>query len=186
MNRGLLDDRILFPGPILAGYAKYILERRMKHITIHGLMSRGCDNVTVLASDRDWTLQLAVRFRRPEDGIIVLTSVHRRYRIKSTCVGAMNDDSRVFFEQDAASRIILKASQEAYRGYWDTGLADSLWNRPYVERQKEIVEQNIDRLGLRDSFVGVSRDGVGVSILALPDFAVHPQKLKALSLPRAA
>lgn len=186
MNRGLLDDRILFPGPILAGYAKYVLERRMKHVTIHGLMSRGCDNVTVLASDRDWTLQLGVRFRRPEDGIIALTSVHRRYRIKATGVGSMHDDSRIFFEQDLASRIILKASRDAYRSYWDTGLSDSLWNRPYVKRQKEIAEENIDRLGLRDSFVGVAQDGSGVSILALPDFAVHPQKLKALSLPRAA
>nr|WP_250808204.1 hypothetical protein [Neorhizobium tomejilense] len=179
MNRGLLDDRILFPSTILAGFAKHVLSTRVRDLQVHGLMSRGYNNVVILVTQRCWTFQLSVRFRKVGEGSLIVTSMHRRTRCSGDAFGSMQDDRREFIEQQPENRIVLQTSGDAFRAYY-MGAVQPSWNKDLVLRERRKMEAFIRKANFGDTFYALRPNGVSTCILPTVDFGLHPEKLKLI------
>ena len=178
----LLDDRILFPGAILAGFAKLDLARRMKDLRVFGLMSRGCNNIALAVSKADRNFLISVRFTSPEPGVVYVTTVHRRNRVVTNGFPDYMDERREFVEQDPPKRLYLKASRAALHAYHEKALADCSWDKAKVAEERRAIEASCKRLCLGDSHVAVAKGGYLEFVVPTVDFTRSPEKLKALPM----
>lgn len=181
MDRMLLDDRILFPGPILAGFAKLDLMRRARGLQVHGLMNRGYENIALLVSDSNGSFQLGVRFRKPHPGLIYITTVHRRLPKRSDEFGSYEDDRKEFVEQDPPNRLVLKPSRYAYIDYYRKAIHGDHSRRDRIVADMRQVEDECDRLCLAEGPVAYGKGGFAQTILPISDLVHNGGAYKLLA-----
>jgi hypothetical protein len=80
----------------------------------------------------------------------------------------MEDDTRIFFQDEPSNRIVLMTSRYAYRSFWETGLKDERdWEKAARARQK--INRELDAGGYTDSFVAVLPSKNTTTVLPLSD-----------------
>lgn len=130
VNMMMLDERVLFPGPVLGGLARIVLSRRMPDVSVRGLRCRGGNSICIAVTQNAISFDLGVRFKIDRKGFAFVTSMHRRVRVGDG-FGSMQDDKRIFLQDEPDDRIVLRASLHAFLSFWETGLKD-VWNRDKI------------------------------------------------------
>jgi hypothetical protein len=151
----------------------------MRGINVHGVVSRGCNNVVVRVSSGSRTFNVSVRFRKFSEGAITVTTVHRQTRIQGDPWGGMQDEKREFIEQDPSRRLVLKASADAYRSYYSAALRD-VRNPADILRHRRVVADIIETENLGEYYFAVRPDGGWSNVLPTLDLSLDLSKLKLL------
>jgi hypothetical protein len=163
VNFMLLDERVLFPGPILGGLARLILSRRMPDVKVSGLLSRGAGDICLAVSKGGVSFQLGVRFNIDHRGIAFVKTMHRRIRL-GDAFGTMRDDSRIFIEDEPDERIIMRSSRQAFRGFWETALKNE-WDPGKAAAERRKINDAIVHGTYPDTFQALTPSGDITSVL---------------------
>ena len=180
MDGRVLDDAVLFPTQVLGGLARIVLLREMPWVSVHHVLARGCENVSISVTDGGAHLELGVRFRMSRKGIAFVTSMHRRVAIPGDPFGMKRDEARLFYTDDPATRVVAIPSRHAFRSFWEGGITPMSRHNGEATVQRARIACAIERLRLEENFLAVMPDGSRIAILPL---AKKPQ---VTSLPTAA
>ncbi|MCV9963996.1 hypothetical protein OIU34_19130 [Pararhizobium sp. BT-229] len=165
VNLMMLDERVLFPSPVLGGLARMVLARRMPDVAVLDLRSRGHNSIVIAVTRNAVSFELSVRFKVDRKGYAFVTSMHRRIR---TCdgFGGMQDDNRFFLTDEPDDRIVLRTSRYAYRSFWETGLKDEWnWEKAAAARQK--INRALDAGGFAKTFIAILPSKQTTTVLPL-------------------
>lgn len=167
VNLMLLDERVLFPSPVLGGLARMVLSRRMPDVSVRGLYSRGHNNIVIAVTRNAISFELSVRFKVDRKGYAFVTSMHRRVRTWDG-FGGMQDEGRVFLFDEPDDRIVLRTSRYAYRSFWETGLKDE-WDREKAAVARQKINRALDAGGFAETFIAILPNKQTTTVLPLQD-----------------
>lgn len=167
VNLMMLDERVLFPSPMLGGLARMVLARHMPDVAVRGLLNRGHNNIAISVIRNAVTFDLGVRFKIDRKGYAFVTSMHRRVRT-GDAFGGMQDESRIFLQDEPSDRILLMTSRYAYRSFWETGLKGEWnWEKAALARQK--INRDLDAGGYTETFIAILPSKRTTTVLPLHD-----------------
>lgn len=167
VNMMMLDERVLFPGPVLGGLARIVLSRRMPDVSVRGLRCRGGNSICIAVTQNAISFDLGVRFKIDRKGFAFVTSMHRRVRVGDG-FGSMQDDKRIFLQDEPDDRIVLRASLHAFLSFWETGLKD-VWNRDKIAAARFEINDAIRVGHFPETFLATLPNGGITSVVPLLD-----------------
>lgn len=167
VNMMLLDERVLFPGPVLGGLARIVLSRKMPDLSVRGLLWRGANSIGLSVVRNDIPFDLGVSFKIDREGYAFVTSMRRRIRVADG-FGTMEEDRRIFLHDEPEERIVLRASSHSYRGFWETGLKGE-WNRDRMAAARHKINQAILAGNFPETFLAIHPNKNTTSVLPIQD-----------------
>lgn len=168
VNMMLLDERVLFPSPVLGGLARIVLSRAMPDLAVRGLLWRGANNVGLSVIRNGITFDLGVSFKIDRKGSAFVTTMRRRIRCCSDGFGTMQDDRKIFLHDDPEDRIVLRASRHSYRSFWEAGLRD-VWDRDKAAAARYKINQALTAGNFAETFLAVLPNKETTCLLPIQD-----------------
>ncbi|MDW9481685.1 hypothetical protein GOB57_23850 [Sinorhizobium meliloti] len=177
MNMMMLDERVLFPGPVLGGLARIVLSRRMPDVSVHGLRSHGANSICIAVAQNALPFNLGVRLKIDRKGFAFVTSVHRRVKVGDG-FGSMQDEKSIFLQDEPDERVVLHASLHAFQSFWETGLR-GVWDRDKVAAARFRINEAIRRGGYPETFLAKLPGGGMRSVFPLNDLSRYRHRRKS-------
>jgi hypothetical protein len=169
VNTMLLDERVLYPGPVLGGLARIVLSRKMPGVAVHGLISRGANSVVIAVTRNAISFELGVQLKIDRKGFAFFTTMRRRIRTGQG-FGVIEDDRRIFLQDDPEDRIVLRASSSSYRSFWETGLKGE-WNKDTIVSARYKINQELAAGNFAETFLAILPNKDSISVLPLQDLS---------------
>ena len=95
-------------------------------------------------------------------------------------MGSMQDDRKVFLQDDPEDRVVLRASRHSYRSFWETGLKDE-WNRDKAAAARYKINQALAVGNFAETFLAILPNKTTASVLPIQDLNRVTAPVKQLS-----